>query len=80
MGTTCLAIYDVGGKQRENLCGMDQLLLSTSLYIYPDAQAYQILSFIIANGGATYNRQDITQRCDELDLKKEVLKRDVPRQ
>ena len=28
-----------GGKQRDNLCGMDQILLTICLYIYPDAQS-----------------------------------------
>ena len=57
-----------GGTPRHNLCGMDQMLLATILYIYPDAQADQICAFIIANGGATYTRQDITKRCAELRL------------
>ena len=43
-----------GGKRRENLYGMDQLLLLICLYIYPDIQADQIFSFIVANVGVTY--------------------------
>ena len=57
-----------GGKPRENLCGMDQMLLSICYFIYPDAQSDQVCAFIIANGGGTYTRQDISKRCNELDL------------
>ena len=57
-----------GGRQKENLCGMDQMLLSICLFIYPDAQSDKIYAFIIANGGATYTRQDISKRCTELSL------------
>ena len=44
------------------------MLLSICLFIYPDAQANKICSFIIANGGVTYARQEISKRCTELNL------------
>ena len=57
-----------GGQQRANLCGMDQMLLSICLFIYPDAGSDEICAFIVANGGMIYSRQDISKRCSELDL------------
>ena len=57
-----------GGRQRLNLCGLDQILLSICLFIYPDAGSDEICSFIVANGGMVYSRQDISKRCSELDL------------
>ena len=51
----CVRSYRMmGGRQRKNLCAMYQMLLSICLFIYPDAQADKICSFIIANGGVTH--------------------------
>lgn len=57
-----------GGAGRNNLVGEDQLLLSICLYIYPDASADEICTFIVANGGDVYSRPDITKRCNELGV------------
>jgi hypothetical protein len=40
-----------GNKQKEAVCGMDQMLLSICLYAYPEAQADEIVMFIYKNGG-----------------------------
>ena len=46
-----------GGREREQLIGADQLLLSICLYIYPEASSDEIAVFIHSNGGDIYTRQ-----------------------
>ena len=55
-----------------NFCGADQLLLTICLYIYPHASSDEIAVFIVANGGGTYSRPDISKRCKELDLSRKA--------
>jgi hypothetical protein len=57
-----------GGKQREALTGVDQLLLCTFVFIYPNASADACSAYIINNGGAVYTPQQITTRLKELEL------------
>ena len=57
-----------GGIPRQQLTGHDQLLLSICLFIYPDATADEIATFIVANGGSIYERPVITKRCSGLQL------------
>jgi len=56
-----------GGAPRINLCGIDQLLLTICLYIYPHASSDKIAAFIDFNGGG-YSHPNISKRCKELDL------------
>ena len=56
------------GMVKNNIVGEDQLLLSICLYIYPDASADKICTFIVANGGGIYSRPDITKRCIDLGV------------
>jgi hypothetical protein len=51
-----------GGKQREALTGVDQMLLYTFIFIYPNTTADACSAYIINNGGAIYTRQQITTR------------------
>ena len=57
-----------GNRQRQQLTGADQLLLSICLFIYPAATLDQIAIFIYGNGGDIYTRPQISDRCQELDL------------
>ena len=57
-----------GGRQREQLTGGDQLLLSLCLFIYPDASTDEIAIFIHSSGGDIYTRPQISERCRELNL------------
>ena len=57
-----------GGKDRENLIGVDQMLLSICLYAYPEAQADEIAMFIYEHGGEIYNRGTISRRMKELKM------------
>jgi len=57
-----------GGRQREQLTGPDQLLLSICIYIYPAASSDEIAAFIHASGGDIYTRPQISDRCNELEL------------
>ena len=40
-----------GGRDREQLTGADQLLLSICVFIYPEASSDKIAAFIHSNGG-----------------------------
>ena len=66
-----------GGVQKQSITGADQLLLSICLYIYPDASTDDICIFIIANGGAVYNRQIVTRRCIDLGLTRKRSSREA---
>ena len=57
-----------GNRQREQLTGADQLLLSICLFIYPAATLDQIAIFIYGNGGDIYTRPQISDRCRESEL------------
>lgn len=59
-----------GNKQKESLCGTDQVLLAFYLQVYPDAESDEIAIFIFDNGGGLYSRQMIDKRCKELLLTK----------
>jgi len=56
---------------------INQLLMSIFLYIYPDASTDDICVFIIANGGAVYNRQIVTRRCIDLGLTRKRSSREA---
>ena len=55
-----------GGMQRTSIVAGDQLLLAIGLFIYPSSTADEIATFIIANGGGVYTRDQITSRCSDL--------------
>ena len=57
-----------GNKDREDLVGWDQALLSMAVFIYPTASADQIAAFIVDNGGKVYERYTIYKRLAELEL------------
>jgi hypothetical protein len=58
-----------GNKQEEAVCGMDRMLLSICLYVYPKTQADEIAMFIYKNGGTrVYSRSQILTRLLELKL------------
>ena len=57
-----------GGNERVNITGSDQLLLSISLFTYPKATADQICGFIHANEGDIYSREQVTNRCSDLQV------------
>ena len=57
-----------GGVEREALTGMDQLLLTIGLFVYPAATEDQLCAFILVNGGDIYTREQISERCKDLQL------------
>jgi hypothetical protein len=57
-----------GGAEREKLTGYDQLLLVIGLFIYPSASSDQLCTFIVANGGDVYEREDVSRRCEDLSI------------
>ena len=57
-----------GNKERENITGRDQILLSICLYIYPRAKDDEVAAFIYANGGRAYSSKDVSKRCKQLKL------------
>ena len=57
-----------GGRQKQDLCGVDQVFLSIYLFIYPDAGSDGFCLFVVANGDMVYSRHDISKNCAELDL------------
>jgi hypothetical protein len=57
-----------GGSERSQLVGSDQFLMIVFLYIHPCAQADEIATFIVNNGGGLYDRQTIQERLSELDF------------
>ena len=58
-----------GNKDRQNLVGLDQFLLSMSVFLFPRMQADERATFIVANGGGrAYSRQDLYKRLLELDV------------
>ena len=57
-----------GGSERKTITGFDMLLLSMCLFIWPDSKADDICAFIANNGGDIYMREDISQRCKELEI------------
>jgi len=66
-----------GGTEREALTGYDQLLLVICLYIYPNALADEICTFIVANGGDVYSRQIVTSRCIELNITRKRVSKEA---
>ena len=66
-----------GGVEKEVLTGYDQLLLVICLYIYPNALADEICTFIVANGGDVYSRQVVTSRCTELNITRKRVSKEA---
>ena len=60
--------WQTGNAGRQKLVGYDQMLLSLAVFIYPTACADEICAFIVANGGAVYERYAIYKRLKELNL------------
>ena len=69
-----------GNAQKMNLTGPDQLLLSIYLFVYPGATNDELATFVCANSGGTYLRQEISRRCSELDVtrKNQVKRPNIP--
>ena len=59
-----------GNRERHILVGLDQLLLTMSVYLYPSMNSDERAAFIYANGGSVspYSRQDVSRRCKELGI------------
>ena len=59
-----------GNREQHILVGLDQLLLTMSVYLYPSMNSDERAAFIYANGGsdAPYSRQDVSKRCKELGI------------
>jgi hypothetical protein len=57
-----------GGKAREDLVRVDQMLLVLFLAAYPEARADKIAMFIFKNGGRVYNRGLISFKMKELGM------------
>jgi hypothetical protein len=57
-----------GGKARENLVGVDQMLLVLFLAAYPEAEADEAAMFIYENGGRVYTRGVISTRMKEVGM------------
>ena len=56
-----------GNKQKEELTGYDQFLLSICYFVHPRAKSDEVATFIVANGGTSgISRQSITRRSQEL--------------
>jgi hypothetical protein len=66
-----------GGVEREALTGFDQLWFSICLFIYPAASADEVCIFIISQGGNVYSREQISQRCKELEITRKRLSKDA---
>ena len=58
--TRMITYWVTGRKCRNKLVGIDQLLLSIVLYIYPNASADELCAFVVVNGGKFYTRQHIS--------------------
>jgi hypothetical protein len=57
-----------GNKERRNLIGRDQLLMSIALFMYPTGTARIFANFVAANGGGIYSERAITKRMKELKI------------
>lgn len=61
-----------GGRERTALVGIDQILLTFFVWLYPDAEHDEIATFIVNNGGGIYSRQLICRRLKELRFSRKV--------
>ena len=57
-----------GNKERSIIVGRDLVLLTICYFFAPRAESDEVASFIVANGGQVYSRQDISRRCNELKM------------
>ena len=55
-----------GGTERHKLVGQDQFLMVFFISVYPDADADEVATYIVNNGGNVYDRQTISKRLQEL--------------
>mmetsp|Transcript_10883 Transcript_10883/g.12613 ORF Transcript_10883/g.12613 Transcript_10883/m.12613 type:complete len:136 (-) Transcript_10883:399-806(-) len=58
----------IGGAEKNALTGNYQLLLVIGLFIYPNALADELATFIVANGGDVYSREQVSDRCEEINI------------
>lgn len=66
-----------GNRQKDSLCGTDQVLLAFYLQVYPEAESDEVAIFIFDNGGDLYSRQMIDKRCKELMITKKKASTEV---
>ena len=66
-----------GGIEREALTGADQLWFSICIFIYPDASADEVCTFIVVQGGNVYSREQISTRCEELEIARKRLSKEA---
>ena len=57
-----------GGTERHKLVGQDQFLMVFFISVYPDADADEVATYIVNNGGNVYDRQTISKRLQELEF------------
>ena len=57
-----------GGPHQEAITGSDQMLLSITLFIYPQALADQVCRFMCVIGRNIYDREQTTQRFNQLEI------------
>ena len=57
-----------GGTERHKLVGQDQFLMVFFISVYPDADADEVATYIVNNGGGVYDRQTISKRLQELEF------------
>ena len=57
-----------GGTERHKLVGQDQFLIVFFISVYPDADADEVATYIVNNGGNVYDRQTISKRLQELEF------------
>ena len=61
-----------GNKPSQQVIGIDQLLMSIYITIYPDTDQDEIASYIFNEGGNLYSNQTISQRLDELNVSRKA--------
>ena len=66
-----------GGNERESIVAADQLLLAIGIFIYPSASSDELAIFIVANGGDVYSREQITQRCNDLNISRKRVSKEA---
>ena len=57
-----------GNRPSKRVVGVDQLLMSIYIVIYPDTKLSEIATFIFNEGGNLYSDQSVCQRLKELDV------------
>ena len=61
-----------GGSYQVAITGDNQLLLSIAFFIYPESTSDQLCGFINVNGGDIYDKQQITEQCNQLEVSRKI--------